>query len=114
MTPCRGTNGEMKNRVLLKSALLLLLLIAANGLVTASEVSFSTKPIHYSGTGPSGPRVQRRNYRRSCEIPALDAPERLLETARQKRCCDREYETFFLSENRASVNIIAILPDDWR
>jgi len=42
VTPCRSrqtASGEMKNRVLLKSALLLLL-IAADGLVTASEVSF--------------------------------------------------------------------------
>lgn len=38
MTLCRETNGEMKNRVLLKSAFLLLLIVA-NGLVTASEVS---------------------------------------------------------------------------
>ena len=42
VTPCRSrqtASGKMKNRVLLKSALLLLL-IAADGLVTALEVSF--------------------------------------------------------------------------
>jgi hypothetical protein len=41
VTSCRSrrtASGEMKNRVLLKSALLLLL-IAADSLVTASEVS---------------------------------------------------------------------------
>lgn len=45
----------MKNRVLLKSALLLLL-IAANGLVTASEVSLF-KQVDLLGYGTFGPRI---------------------------------------------------------
>lgn len=83
----------MKNRVLLKSALLLLL-IAANGLVTASEVSFSSKPIlSFCGTGPSGPHA------RTVEITGAPAKFplrmllRVLRDGAPKRRSDLDYET---------------------
>lgn len=78
MTPCRSrqtASGEMKNRVVLKSALLLLL-IAADGLVTASEVSFqvfSSKAI--LKTGSFGPRSEIISVPAEFHLGADGAPK---------------------------------------
>lgn len=67
-----ATDGKMKNRVLLKSALLLLL-IAADRLVTASEVSFRSNPI--LGPGSLGLRSEITGIPAEFHLGADGAPK---------------------------------------
>lgn len=100
-TPCRSRQtAEMKNRVLLKSALLLLL-IAADGLVTASEVSFWNIPTLEPES--SGPRsIEVSNFAElhlgTSDAPKMHSGARYSEMHLEARCSETCLDSIRLNE----------------